>query len=140
MIDRFKDWIGKKKNINEPELVYDKNEFKEESENLLSYLMDKIEIVVESTSSNWLVVELIVKQDKSEFSDLDRMINGYKIVSFKDVKDDLIQYFNYINRKYILNKNITIINEDTFDVSSYDISELNSISDLEFTSIKFYIN
>lgn len=126
--------------INEPELVYDKNEFKEESENLLSYLMDKIEIVVESTSSNWLVVELIVKQDKSEFSDLDRMINGYKIANFKDIKDDLIQYFNYINRKYILNKNIIIKNEDTFDVSSHNISELNSIGDLEFTSIKFYIN
>lgn len=140
MIDRFKDWIGKKKNINEPELIYDKNEFKEESENLLSYLMGKIEIVVRSTSSNWLVVELIVKQDKSEFSDLDRMINGYKIANFKDVKDDLIQYFNYINRKYILNKNIIVCNEDTFDVFSYDISELNNIGDLEFTSIKFYIN
>lgn len=150
MIDKFKAWLSRKDNsmkkskIESPIHVENIEDFKKESEDILSYLLDdgSISIKVEN-DDNQYKVEIIVNQiehDDEFLQELDRSINGYKTVSFENVKEDITQYFNYINKKYIINAHFRIENDDNFTYKIYKISEIDEVPKyLNFNRIVFYI-
>ena len=102
MIKKFKDWFKSKPPV-DTTTKFNLSEFRSDSKDLLSYILDDSSIVltIDTYSHDYKVNLMVVKDYDSDFEqELDEQINGYKVINFYDIKDDFVSYFTYIHSKY----------------------------------------
>ncbi len=131
MIDRFKKWLSsnKKKEVKPINLnKTDIEQFRKESNDILSYILDNgdIFIVIDEYLKDYKV-RLVVDTDICETK------------NFYDIKEDFIQYIYYMFRKYKIEQQVQFSNDKESFYKNYQISELDNLPNIKFNYISFYI-